>query len=69
MASPSEQLYRGLSWTAFRNTPSLKFGLLFLLFALIAIRAGSFIPIPGVNTAVWTEFWQNSPLAQLGGLF
>lgn len=69
MTSPSEHLYRGFSLAALAKAPKLRSGLLFLFLAFIAMRAGSFVPLPGVNTAAWAEFWQNSPLAQLGGLF
>ncbi len=69
MTSPSEHLYAGLTWAVFRKTEKLRSALLFLTLAFITMKLGSFIPIPGVNKSEWTDFWTNSPLAQLGGLF
>ncbi len=69
MTSPSEHLYTGFTWAGFRRAKKLRSALLFLVLAFVAIRLGSFIPLPGVNTSAWAEFWINSPLAQLGGLF
>ncbi|MFT5509296.1 MAG: preprotein translocase subunit SecY [Hyphomicrobiaceae bacterium] len=55
MPSPIEQLFGNHSWTAWRNAHALRKALWFLLFAFIAMRLGTFIPLPGVDSSAWAE--------------
>ena len=65
MTSPAEHLISKFSFSAFRRAKQLNKGLLFLLFAFAAMRLGSHIPLPGVDTTAWAS----SPFAHLFVLF
>ncbi len=65
MASPIEQLVSNFSISQLWRNKTLKRSLGFLLLAFVAMRLGSFIPLPGVNS----EAWASSPFAHLGSLF
>ena len=65
MASPIEQLVSHFNWAAWRKACALRRGLLFLLIAFIAMRFGTHIPLPGIDSSAWAA----TPLGQFGGLF
>lgn len=64
MPSSVEHLFGNFSWSAWRRAHSLRRGLLFLLVAFIAMRVGTFIPLPGVNGDAWA-----ASFAHLGWAF
>jgi len=51
MASPAEQLASSLNFSALSKATELKKRLLFTLGALLVYRLGTYIPLPGVNSA------------------
>ena len=59
MASPSEHFFAHFSWSAWRRAHGLRRGLLFLLVAFIAIRFGTFIPLPGVDGSAWAAYFEH----------
>jgi len=61
--SSFEHLYTNWSWAGFKRAPGLLRNLGFLVAAFVAIRLGSFVPLPGVNLDSWTTFFSNSPFA------
>ncbi len=69
MASPIEQLVSNFHWSAWRKARTLKRSLWFLFFAFLAMRLGTFIPLPGVDSGAWAASWASSPFAHLGGFF
>lgn len=64
MASMSEKLTSNMDLSAFARAKDLQKRLWFTLFALIVFRLGTFIPFPGINPAVLTDFFS----ANNGGL-
>ncbi len=64
MASAAEQLASNMSLGAFSKATELKQRLWFTLGALIVYRIGTYIPVPGVDAAVMSE-WMRS---QAGGI-
>jgi len=64
MASAAEQLASNMSLGAFSKATELKQRLWFTLGALIVYRIGTYIPVPGVDAAVMSE-WMHS---QAGGI-
>ena len=63
MSSPIEQLVSHFNWAAWRKAKALRRSLLFLLVAFIAMRFGTFIPLPGIDGSAWAA----TPFAQFGG--
>lgn len=55
MSSPIEQLFANFSGSAWRNAHALKRSLWFLVIAFIVMRAGTFVPLPGVDGNAWAE--------------
>ena len=64
MVSAAEQLASNLNLSAFSKAEDLKKRLWFTLGALIICRLGTFVPLPGINTAAYAESFKN----QAGGL-
>ncbi len=64
MASAAEQLAANLNFGAFAKATDLKKRIWFTLGALIVYRLGSYIPIPGIDPVVLSEFFRS----QAGGL-
>ncbi len=65
MPSPIEQFFASFSGASWRKAHALRRGLLFLLLAFIAMRLGTFIPLPGVDSAAWASYFgsfSNLPL-------
>lgn len=53
MASAVEQMASNMNWGALSKATELKQRILFVLFALIIYRIGTYIPIPGVDPDAW----------------
>ena len=59
--SSSDNMNSQANMGAFSKAKDLQKKILFVLFALIVYRLGTFIPIPGINSEVFQEiFDQNS---------
>jgi preprotein translocase subunit SecY len=57
MASAIEQLAKNANWGAFSKATELKKRLWFVLGALIVYRLGTYIPVPGIDPAVWEDIY------------
>jgi len=57
MASAVEQMAKNMNWGAVAKATELKQRILFVLFALIVYRIGTYIPIPGIDPQVWGEIF------------
>jgi preprotein translocase subunit SecY len=57
MASAAEQLARNANWGALAKATELKQRLLFVVGALLVYRLGTYIPVPGIDPAVWNEIF------------
>ena len=66
MASAAEQLAANINWGAFAKATELKKRLWFTLGALIVYRIGSYIPLPGIDTAIMAELFRQNQGGILG---
>jgi len=57
MASAVEQLAKNANWGALAKATELKQRLLFVIGALLVYRLGTYIPVPGIDPAVWKEIF------------
>ncbi len=57
MASAAEQLASNVNFGAFAKAKDLHARLWFVLFALVIYRLGTYIPLPGVDPAIWGEIF------------
>lgn len=57
MASAAEQLASNVNLQAFSKARDLHARLWFVVFALIIYRLGTYIPLPGVDPAIWGEIF------------
>ena len=57
MASAVEQMAQNMNWGSVAKATELKQRIMFVLFALIIYRIGTYIPIPGVDPTVWREIF------------
>lgn len=57
MASAVEQLAKNANWGAFSKATELKKRIWFVLGALIVYRLGTYIPVPGIDPAVWEDIY------------
>lgn len=57
MVSAVEQLAKNANWGALAKASELKQRLLFVLIALLVYRLGSYIPVPGIDPAIWEEIY------------
>jgi len=57
MVSAVEQLAKNANWGAFAKATELKQRILFVLGALLVYRLGTYIPVPGIDPAVWNEIY------------
>ena len=57
MASAIEQLARKANWGAFSKATELKKRIWFVLGALLVYRLGTYIPVPGIDPAVWEDIY------------
>lgn len=56
MTSAVEQLAAGFSFSTFSKAEDLKKRIWFTLFALVVYRLGTYVPIPGINPTIITQF-------------
>ena len=66
MASAAEQLAANLNFGAFAKAKELQKRLLFTFGALIIYRLGTYIPLPGIDTAVIAEIFEQQADGILG---
>jgi preprotein translocase subunit SecY len=66
VASAAEQLAANLNFGAFAKATDLQKRIWFTLFALIAYRVGTFIPIPGIDPAAFDHAFQSQQNGILG---
>ncbi len=66
MASAAEQLASNFSLSAFSKATELKKRLWFTLGALMVYRLGTFIPIPGIDTAIFAQVYNQLSEGVLG---
>jgi preprotein translocase subunit SecY len=59
MASAAEQLAANMNIGSFAKATELHKRLLFTLGALLVYRIGTYVPIPGINSAAFLQFFQN----------
>ncbi len=59
MASAVEQLAKNANWGALAKATELKNRIFFVLGALIVYRLGTYIPVPGIDLAVWDEIFES----------
>ena len=64
MASAAEQLAANINFAAFAKATDLQKRIWFTLIALVVYRAGTFIPIPGIDPAAFAQAFQG----QAGGI-
>lgn len=57
MASAAEQLAKNTNWRALAKATELKQRILFVLGALIVYRFGTYVPLPGIDPAVWQSIY------------
>jgi preprotein translocase subunit SecY len=57
MASAVEQLAKNANWGAFSKATELRKRIMFVLGALLVYRLGTYIPVPGIDPAVWNEIF------------
>lgn len=57
MASAIEQLAKNANWGAFSKATELKKRIMFALGALLVYRLGTYIPVPGIDPAVWEDIY------------
>ena len=66
MASAAEQLAANINFGAFAKAEDLKKRIWFTLGALLIYRFGTFIPLPGIDSAAFAETFQNNSSGILG---
>ncbi len=66
MVSAAEQLAANLKLSTFAKAEELKKRLLFTLGALLVYRLGTFIPIPGIDTALLAKTFEGNPNSIFG---
>ena len=66
MASAAEQLAANMNFGAFAKASELHKRIWFTVIALIVYRAGTFIPIPGINALAFAEAFQQQSQGILG---
>ncbi|MDP1618895.1 preprotein translocase subunit SecY [Phenylobacterium sp.] len=59
MASAAEQLAANMNMGSFAKATELHKRLLFTLMALLVYRIGTYVPIPGINSEAFLQFFQN----------
>ncbi|VAW14263.1 Protein translocase subunit SecY [hydrothermal vent metagenome] len=71
MASAAEQLAANINFGAFSKATELKQRILFALVALLIYRLGTYIPLPGINSAALAEIFaqQQSGIIGLFNMF
>jgi preprotein translocase subunit SecY len=64
MASAAEQLAANLNFSAFAKADELKKRIWFTLSALLVYRLGTYVPLPGIDPAIWSQVFKS----QAGGI-
>jgi preprotein translocase subunit SecY len=59
MASAAEQLAANMNMGSFARATELHKRLLFTVMALLVYRVGTYVPIPGINSDAFLQFFQN----------
>ena len=59
MASAAEQLAANLNFGAFAKADELKKRIWFTLGALLVYRVGTYIPLPGIDPAIWEQVFKS----------
>ena len=67
MASAAEQMAQNMSWGAFGKATELRQRILFTIGLLIVYRLGTYIPVPGIDTAQLQAFMADAQ-AGIGGI-
>ena len=67
MASAAEQMASNMSWGAFGKATELRQRILFTLGLLIVYRLGTYIPVPGIDTAALKSFMDEAA-SGIGGI-
>lgn len=57
MASAVEQLAKNANWGAMAKATELKKRILFVLGALLVYRLGTYVPVPGIDPAIWNDIY------------
>ena len=68
MASAAEQLAANLNFSAFSKATELKKRIWFTLFALVAYRLGTYVPLPGINPIELARMFEQNQSGILGML-
>jgi preprotein translocase subunit SecY len=66
MASAAEQLMANVNFAAFSKAEELKKRIWFTLGALIVVRLGTYIPLPGIDAEVFSRFFTTQQTGILG---
>lgn len=66
MASAAEQFAKNLSYGSFAKAKDLQKRILFTIGALIVYRLGTFLPLPGVDTEAFAQFFEAQQNGMLG---
>jgi preprotein translocase subunit SecY len=66
MASAAEQLAANLNVGAFQKATDLHKRLWFTLVALVVYRLGTYVPIPGIDAAAFSQAFQGQAKGILG---
>ena len=66
MASAAEQLAANLNFGAFAKAEALKKRIWFTLGALLVYRLATYIPMPGINTEAFAQFFESQSTGILG---
>ncbi|MBL4647332.1 MAG: preprotein translocase subunit SecY [Rhizobiales bacterium] len=66
MASAAEQLAANLNFSAFSKATELKKRIWFTLFALVAYRLGTYVPLPGINPVELARMFEQNQQGILG---
>jgi len=67
MASAAEQMAANLSWSAFGKATELRQRILFAIGLLMVYRLGTYIPVPGIDSAALKDFVDNAS-SGIGGM-
>ncbi len=67
MASAAELMASNMSWSAFGKATELRQRIIFTLGLLIVYRLGTYIPVPGIDTAALRDFMDQAA-AGIGGI-
>ncbi len=69
MASAAEQLARNLNFSTFAKAKALQQRIWFTLGALLVYRLGTYIPVPGIDPAVFRQTFEQGAAQGIFGMF